>query len=145
MVKKAKKHSKKAKVIGAKHKSSHTVKSIQHKSIKHKSHKAASKHAVKSVAKKSQDIKQVISKKQLISKPNPLVISKSNLSKKPHKLRIGIFSFTSCAGCQFEILDLEDELLDIASKTDILHFPMAKANNEEGPFDVVFVEGAITT
>ncbi|MFH1440110.1 MAG: oxidoreductase [Candidatus Woesearchaeota archaeon] len=65
--------------------------------------------------------------------------------KKQKKLTIGIFSFTSCAGCQFEILDLEDELIDIFTKTDITHFPMAKAKNGEGPFDVAFVEGAITT
>jgi len=66
-------------------------------------------------------------------------------NKKQKKLKVGIFSFTSCAGCQFEILDLEDELLDIFSKVDIIHFPMAKAKNEDGPFDVVFVEGAVTT
>lgn len=65
--------------------------------------------------------------------------------KHTQKPKIGIFSFTSCAGCQFEILDLEDELLEICEKVDITHFPMAKANNEEGPFDVAFIEGAITT
>ena len=62
--------------------------------------------------------------------------------KKP---KVGIFSFTSCAGCQFEILDLEDELLDIFEATDVTHFPMAKAKNDEGPFDIAVVEGAITT
>ncbi|MBT4540478.1 oxidoreductase [Candidatus Woesearchaeota archaeon] len=64
---------------------------------------------------------------------------------KNKKLKIGIFSFTSCAGCQFEILDLEDELLDLFTKANIAHFPMAKAENDEGDFDVAFVEGAITT
>ncbi|MCX8147431.1 MAG: oxidoreductase [Candidatus Woesearchaeota archaeon] len=64
---------------------------------------------------------------------------------KHKKLKIGIFSFTSCAGCQFEILDLEDELLEIFKKADVAYFPMAKAKNKEGHFDVVFVEGAITT
>jgi coenzyme F420-reducing hydrogenase gamma subunit len=52
---------------------------------------------------------------------------------------------TSCAGCQFEILDLEDELLNLFKAVDIVHFPMAKAKNEEGPFDIAFVEGAVST
>ena len=64
---------------------------------------------------------------------------------KTKKLKIGIFSFTSCAGCQLEILDLEDELLELFTKANIAHFPMAKAKNDDGPFDVCFVEGAITT
>jgi coenzyme F420-reducing hydrogenase gamma subunit len=70
---------------------------------------------------------------------------KSQKKSSKIKPKIGIFSFTSCAGCQFEILDLEDELLDIAEKTNIAHFPMAKAENDSGNFDIVFVEGAITT
>lgn len=64
---------------------------------------------------------------------------------KPKKPTMGIFSFTSCAGCQFEILDLEDDLLEIFERVNITHFPMAKAENDEGPFDVAVVEGAITT
>ncbi|MFO8016925.1 MAG: oxidoreductase [Candidatus Woesearchaeota archaeon] len=64
---------------------------------------------------------------------------------KPKKPVMGIFSFTSCGGCQFEILDLEDELLGIFDSVDVAHFPMGKAENEEGPFDIAVVEGAITT
>lgn len=64
---------------------------------------------------------------------------------KPRKPTVGIFSFTSCAGCQFEILDLEDHLIELFEKTDITHFPMGKAKNAEGPFDIAVVEGAITT
>lgn len=57
------------------------------------------------------------------------------------KLRIGIFALTSDAGCQLEFLNFEDDLLAIASAVDILHFPMARAYNEDGPFDVAFVDG----
>src|SRR3989344_2178101 len=64
---------------------------------------------------------------------------------RPKKLKVGIFSLTSCAGCQFEILEREDDLMEIFSSTNITHFPMAKAKNEEGPFDVAFVEGAVST
>ena len=61
------------------------------------------------------------------------------------KMKVGIFSFTSCAGCQIRILDLEDKLLDIMKAVDIIHFPLIKEKNKEGPFDMAFVEGAVTT
>ncbi len=60
------------------------------------------------------------------------------------KPKIGIFSFACCAGCQFEIL-YSEKLLEIADKVNIEHFPMAQEKNGQGPFDVAFVEGTITT
>ncbi|MBW3012428.1 hypothetical protein KY311_04535, partial [Candidatus Woesearchaeota archaeon] len=62
--------------------------------------------------------------------------------KKPN---LGIFSLTSCAGCQFSLLFLKDELVEIIQNFDILNFPMAQEINEKGPFDVTLVEGAVTT
>jgi len=70
---------------------------------------------------------------------------KAAKGKKGKKPVVGIFSFTSCEGCQFEILDCEDDLLELFSRTKVTHFPMGKATNEEGPFDITIVEGAITT
>ena len=55
---------------------------------------------------------------------------------------IGIFSLTCCSGCQLEILNNEDLLLEIVDKIKITHFPMAQENNSEGPFDIAFVEGS---
>lgn len=60
--------------------------------------------------------------------------------KKP---RVGIFSITSCAGCQFTILFLRDVLMDLFDSLDIINFPMLKSKNEEGPFDVSFIEGTV--
>ena len=54
---------------------------------------------------------------------------------------MGIFTLTSDAGCQLEFLNLEDNLLELAEAVDILHFPMARAFNRDGPFDVAFVDG----
>jgi len=56
---------------------------------------------------------------------------------------IGIFGFTGCAGCQLEILNLEDILLDLFSMVDVVNFRMAKSENSDGPFDISFVEGSI--
>lgn len=61
------------------------------------------------------------------------------------KLRIGIFSITSCQGCQWLILDLSDNLLYLMDKLDIINFPLLKEKNEEGPFDIAIIEGCITS
>lgn len=65
---------------------------------------------------------------------------------KKKKLKVGIFSLTSCSGCQIRILDLEDHLLEIFKLVDILHFPLLiKKEKPVNHFDVAFVEGAVTT
>lgn len=63
----------------------------------------------------------------------------------PHRPRVGIVKFASCDGCQLTLLDLEDELLDIAERVDLVEFPEATSRRSGGPFDIVFVEGAVST
>lgn len=59
---------------------------------------------------------------------------------------IGIFGLTGCAGDQLVLLDCEDELLAIAARFDIRDFPMASSDNDtEGPLDIAFVEGSVST
>jgi len=60
------------------------------------------------------------------------------------KPKVGIFGLTSCAGDQLAILNLEDELLDLASSVDIIDFPMAVSQNDQKtPLDIAFVEGSV--
>lgn len=61
------------------------------------------------------------------------------------KPRIAIYKFTSCAGCQLEILNMEDSLLEVLGLVDLTYFPMASRSYGKGPFDIGLVEGAITT
>ena len=61
------------------------------------------------------------------------------------KPSLAVWKFASCDGCQLCLLDLEDELLDIAGAIDIAHFPEATTTTREGPFTVSMVEGSITT
>ena len=61
------------------------------------------------------------------------------------KPKVGIFKFASCSGCQLVFLNCEDELLDLVGALDIAYFPEAKRDNAPGPYDIAFVEGAITT
>lgn len=60
--------------------------------------------------------------------------------------RLGVFKLASCDGCQLTLLDCEDELLAVADAVDIVHFPEASSRlAPDGPFDVVLVEGSVTT
>lgn len=61
------------------------------------------------------------------------------------KPKVAVFKFASCSGCQQVFINCEDELLDIVGAVDIVYFPEAKRDNLEGPYDIGFVEGAITT
>lgn len=63
-------------------------------------------------------------------------------SKKP---RIAVFKFASCDGCQLSLLELEDELLQLAEAVDIAYFPEASRSMLKGPYDIGLVEGSITT
>lgn len=59
--------------------------------------------------------------------------------------RLAVFKFTSCDGCQVSILNLEDELLEIAERFDVAHFLEASSRVEDGPYDLALVEGSIST
>jgi sulfhydrogenase subunit delta len=63
----------------------------------------------------------------------------------PHRPRIGVVKFASCDGCQLTLLDLEDELLAIAQRVDVVEFAEATSRRSAGPFDVLFVEGSVST
>jgi coenzyme F420-reducing hydrogenase gamma subunit len=58
--------------------------------------------------------------------------------------RVGVVKLTSCDGCQLTILDLEDELLAITERFDIIDFPEATSDRSAGPYDILFVEGSIS-
>jgi len=59
--------------------------------------------------------------------------------------KLAVWKFASCDGCQLTVLDLEDELLEIAGTLDVAYFKEAKSADEPGPFDLSLVEGSITT
>lgn len=59
--------------------------------------------------------------------------------------RVGVVKFASCDGCQLTILDLEDELLDITERFEFVEFAEATSRRSSGPFDILFVEGSIST
>ncbi len=60
------------------------------------------------------------------------------------KLKIGVFSFTGCEGCQFTILFI-DKIFELLANFDVRYFHLLKEKNKHTNFDIAFVEGAITT
>jgi len=70
-------------------------------------------------------------------------------SRKPFpaasRLRLGVFKFASCDGCQLSVLNLEDDLLALGNAVDLAYFPEASSGMKDGPYDIALVEGSITT
>lgn len=59
--------------------------------------------------------------------------------------RVGVVKMASCDGCQLTLLDLEDELIAIGQRFDLVEFPEATSRRSSGPYDVLLVEGSIST
>lgn len=59
--------------------------------------------------------------------------------------RVGVVKLASCDGCQLTLLDLEDELVAIGQRFDLVEFPEATSRRSMGPYDVLLVEGSVST
>lgn len=59
--------------------------------------------------------------------------------------RIGVIKMASCDGCQLTLLDLENELLALTERFEIVEFAEASSSRSTGPYDVCLVEGSIST
>ncbi len=61
-------------------------------------------------------------------------------------LRVGVVKLASCDGCQLAFLDLGPALLDIGLRFSIIEFGEASSHRTpDGPFDILFVEGSVST
>lgn len=59
------------------------------------------------------------------------------------KAIVAVYKFGSCAGCQLELLNYEEGLLDLLELVDFAQFYEATRDNRPGPYDLGLVEGAI--
>ena len=69
-------------------------------------------------------------------------VSQSHASGKP---KLAVFKFSSCDGCQLQLLNLEDELLDLVGAVEIAYFLEARRRELPPPYDIGLVEGSIST
>ena len=67
------------------------------------------------------------------------------MAKRARKVKLAVWKFASCDGCQLSLLNCEDELLALAEAVEIANFPEASRAVVRGPYDVSLVEGSITT
>jgi coenzyme F420-reducing hydrogenase gamma subunit len=61
------------------------------------------------------------------------------------KLKLAAFKFSSCDGCQLQVLNLEDALLDLADTVEIAFFLEARRRELPPPYDIGLVEGSVST
>jgi coenzyme F420-reducing hydrogenase gamma subunit len=61
------------------------------------------------------------------------------------KPKVAVYKFSSCDGCQLSLLNLEDELLDLAEAVELAYFLEARSRILPGPYDVALVEGSVST
>lgn len=59
------------------------------------------------------------------------------------KPKVGFFDFACCEGCQLQIANLEEDIIDLAGLVDIVEFREI-LTGKSPEYDVAFVEGSIT-
>lgn len=62
--------------------------------------------------------------------------------RSPH---LAVYKFSSCDGCQLQLLNLEDELLALVGKVEVALFLEARRRELPPPYDIGLVEGSIST
>ncbi len=60
--------------------------------------------------------------------------------KKP---RIGVFDFTGCEGCELQLLNKEDTLVDFLSLVEVANFREASSDKSDD-YEIAFIEGAVS-
>ena len=58
------------------------------------------------------------------------------------KPRVAFFDFASCEGCQLQIADLEEEILDLISIVDVVSFREVMKEHSDD-YDIAIIEGSI--
>jgi sulfhydrogenase subunit delta len=79
-----------------------------------------------------------------VKTPLTLIAEAEAATAKPRP-RVAVFKMASCDGCQLQLLDAEEALLDLAGQIDIVNFAEATSHVEGGPYDVTLVEGSVST
>ena len=59
------------------------------------------------------------------------------------KPRVAIFDFACCEGCQLQIVNLEEEILDLLGVADVVEWREAMSEQSH-EYDIAIIEGSIT-
>ncbi len=61
------------------------------------------------------------------------------------KPKVGFYDLTGCQGCLLSVIFNEDEILDIINAVDIKEFRFIMGEKYDGPLDICFIEGNVTS
>ena len=61
------------------------------------------------------------------------------------KPTLAFFDFACCEGCQLQVANLGEALLEVLNLVDVVEFREVMSEQWEGPLDIAVVEGSITT
>jgi sulfhydrogenase subunit delta len=61
------------------------------------------------------------------------------------KPAIAVFDLTDCEGCEVQIINLKEDVLNIVEHSDIINWRLVEEEHKSGPFDVALVEGSAQT
>jgi len=59
------------------------------------------------------------------------------------KPKVAFFDFSCCEGCQLQVVNLEEELLDVLGHIEVVNFREA-ISDDRWDFDIAFIEGSCT-
>ena len=59
--------------------------------------------------------------------------------------KVAFFDFACCEGCQLQVANLGEALLDVLDLIDVVEFREVMSEKWDQSFDVAIVEGSITT
>ena len=62
----------------------------------------------------------------------------------PSKPKVAFFDFACCEGCQLQVANIGEALLDVLGVIDVVEFREVMSEKWEGEYDVAVVEGSIT-
>jgi NAD-reducing hydrogenase small subunit len=62
-----------------------------------------------------------------------------------NKIRLATIWLDGCSGCHMSFLDMDEKLLDLADKVDLVYSPLVDCKEFPQDVDITLVEGAIST
>jgi len=67
------------------------------------------------------------------------------VKKAQAKPKVAIFDFTDCEGCEVALISLQNKLLELVGEIEIVNWRLAQKRADEGPYDMVLIEGTPVT
>ncbi len=60
------------------------------------------------------------------------------------KKKVAFFDFACCEGCQLQVANMGETLLEVLDRIDVVEFREVMSEQWDGPLDVAIIEGSIT-